>query len=97
MISYSLGQQLGLIWEEQLPLDELAGNLASFESQGVRLTGIVEPFAPVRLVFAWTKSESVPLILGQINFFQAFQVCFDGAHQVFTILPKFQLRSRLVI
>jgi hypothetical protein len=74
VLPYTLGQQLGLIWDEQLPLEELAGNLAAFECRGV---------------FAWTESDSVPLILGQINFFQTFQVCFDGSDQIFTIVPKF--------
>jgi hypothetical protein len=88
VLPYTLGQQLGLIWEEKPLIAQLVGNLAAFESKGVRLTGIVESFTPVRLAFAWTKNESVPLILGQVNFFQMFQVCFDGADQLFTIQLK---------
>ncbi|MGG6269543.1 hypothetical protein ACQ4M3_32975 [Leptolyngbya sp. AN03gr2] len=88
VLPYSLGQQLGLIWEEQPLLEKLSGNLASFESRGARLAGMVEPFSPVPLVFAWTKSNSIPLILGQANFFQTFQVCFDGSDQIFTTVPK---------
>jgi hypothetical protein len=89
VLPYALGKQLGLRWENQLPIAQLAGNLAASESRGVLLTGIVDSFAPVRLAFAWTQSESAPLILGQINFFQEFQVCFDGTEQIFTIQPKF--------
>ncbi len=89
VLPYSLGQRLGLVWEEQPIISRLAGNLAASECRGVQLTGTVEPFAPIRLKFAWTKNEAVPLILGQVNFFQNFQVCFDGADMVFTIVPKF--------
>lgn len=72
VLPYSLGQQLAIVWEEQTPIAQLAGNLASSESRGALLTGIVSRFAPVRLVFAWTQNEYAPLILGQINFFQEF-------------------------
>jgi hypothetical protein len=89
VLPYPIGQQLGLIWEEKLPISQLAGNLAAFAARGVRLTGLVEPFPARRFAFAWTKNESVPLILGQVNFFQEFQVCFDGTDQLFTIQPKF--------
>ncbi|MBE9013274.1 hypothetical protein IQ250_24050 [Pseudanabaenaceae cyanobacterium LEGE 13415] len=89
VLPYSLGQQLGLNWENKAPISQLAGNLAAFESRGVRLTGIVELFPACRLALAWTRNESVPLILGQVNFFQIFQVCFDGADQFFTLQPKF--------
>lgn len=39
------------------------------------------PLLPVRLLkvalaFAWTKAAGVPLILGQVNFVQIFDVCF---------------------
>jgi len=88
VLPYALGQQLGAIWEDQPEISQLAGNLATSTAKGVMLTGIVDNFAPVRLVFAWTQNDSVPLILGQVNFFQAFQVCFDGAERVFTIQPK---------
>lgn len=88
VLPYSLGQQLGFTWEEQTPIAQLAGNLAVSEARGVRLTGIVSSFAPIRFVFAWTQNESAPLIFGQVNFFQAFQVCFDGAEQRFSIQLK---------
>jgi hypothetical protein len=88
VLPYALGQQLGLIWEEQVPIAQLAGNLATSEARGVLLTAIVSHFEPLRLVFAWTQNAAAPLILGQINFFQEFYVCFDGAEQTFAIQPK---------
>lgn len=88
VLPYILGRQLGIRWEEQTPIAQLAGNLAESEARGVLLTGIVSPFKPFRLVFAWTQNESAPLILGQINFFREFQVCFDGADQIFAIQSR---------
>jgi hypothetical protein len=88
VLPYPLGQQLGLVWEAQTPIAQLAGNLAASEARGVLLTGIVPSFQSVRLVFAWTQNETAPLILGQINFFREFQVCFDGDAQIFAIQRK---------
>jgi hypothetical protein len=90
VLPHRLGLQLGVIWEEQTPIAQLAGNLSTSESRGVLITGLVGEYSPVRLVFAWTQNETVPLILGQTNFFQEFKTCFDGANQAFTIHPKEQ-------
>jgi hypothetical protein len=56
--------------------------------RGVVLSATVGPFAPVRLAFAWTRAENVPLILGQMNFFLEFEVCFFRARGLFEIQPK---------
>jgi hypothetical protein len=40
------------------------------------------------LAFAWVKSDQVPLILGQMNFFNEFQVCFERYNLEFEIIPK---------
>jgi hypothetical protein len=77
-----------MLWEEQPPIAQLAGNLSRSESRGVLVTGFVQDYPAIRLVFAWTQDNLAPLILGQVNFFQKFQVCFDGALQVFTLQPR---------
>ena len=90
VLPHKLGLQLGVVWEEQTPIAQLAGNLSTSESRGVLITGLVSEYPAVRLVFAWTQNESAPLILGQINFFQEFKACFDGSNQMFTIHSKAQ-------
>jgi hypothetical protein len=40
------------------------------------------------LAFAWTQSREAPLILGHMNFFAEFDVCFYRADLAF------ELRSR---
>jgi hypothetical protein len=69
VMPYQIGLQLGAIWEEQNTSVQLAGNLANLPAHGLLITANVAQFPPVRLAFAWTRAENVPLILGQVNFF----------------------------
>ena len=57
------------------------------ETRAVLLHCRVADFAPVPLVFAWSRLASVPLLLGQVNFFEAFDVCFYRARRQFEIEP----------
>jgi hypothetical protein len=76
------------IWENQTVSIPLAGNLEPIEARGLIVSGIIDNFAPVRLAFAWTESNNLPLILGQLNFFTEFDVCFYGSQLAFEIGPK---------
>jgi hypothetical protein len=51
-------------------------------------TGQIEGFAPVRLAFAWTKSNRVPVIFGQTNFFIEFDARFCRSQMFFEIAPR---------
>jgi hypothetical protein len=48
----------------------------------------VGDFAPVRLAFAWCKTNEVPLILGQTNFFLEFDICFFRSRNQLSVSPK---------
>ena len=63
----------------------LSGNLANYPAKGILLEAEVSNFVPVRLAFAWTQAENIPLILGQVNFFLEFDVCFFRSQNVFEI------------
>ena len=54
----------------------------------VFLIAEITDFAPVRLAFAWVQSPDAPLILGQINFFMEFEVCFYRSSLEFEVMPK---------
>lgn len=54
----------------------LAGNLAQSDARAILATATIGQFAPVRLAFAWTRNNQVPVSLGQVNFFMEFDVCF---------------------
>lgn len=88
VLPYSIGRQLGAVWEEQMTSVMLAGNLAPVEAKGLIISAKISSFSPVRLVFAWSRSNDVPLLLGRMNFFLKFDVCFYGSQKVFEISPK---------
>ena len=85
VLPYGIGVRLGAVWEAQTTRVRLTGNLAAQEARALLLEARVAELAPVRLVFAWTRAETVPLLLGQINFFEEFDVCFHRARLQFEI------------
>lgn len=90
VLPYDVGLQIGLIWETQRFRLPVAHWLRGAEAFGVLMTGQIDPFPPIDLAFAWTQKTSaeVPIILGETNFFQEFDVCLSGSQQVFEIAPK---------
>lgn len=88
VLPFALGQQLGAVWEQQATPLTLTGNLAAYEAKALVLMAQVGSFPPVRLVFAWARTESVPVILGQVNFFMEFDVCFFRSRSLFEVRPK---------
>jgi hypothetical protein len=90
VLPYAVGLELGLVWDQQSIPVRLTGNLATAEARAVILTGTIGQFPPVRLAFAWTQSSQVPLILGQVNFFMEFDVCFFRSDMAFEIRPHGQ-------
>jgi hypothetical protein len=87
VLPFSLGLRLGAVWEAHKTSVTLTGNLAALEARALLVSGRVAKFAPVRLVFAWARTDDVPLILGQVNFFQEFEVSFHGARRQFELQP----------
>ncbi len=88
VLPYSVGVQLGAVWEEQTVSVTLAGNLAAVEARGLLVSANISHFPPVRLVFAWSLSDDTPLLLGRMNFFLEFDVCFYCSQLAFEVRPK---------
>jgi hypothetical protein len=88
VLPYHLGLELGASWSEQPLSLQLSGNLANYEARGIVLIGTVGQFSSVELVFAWTRAEGAPLILGQMNFFAEFDVCFFRSQFTFEVQSK---------
>ena len=88
VLPYQLGLKLGAVWENQMKLSQLAGNLGNYESRGLILTAQIADFELVKLAFAWTKAENIPVILGQTNFFSLFDVCFFRQDDEFEIKTR---------
>lgn len=87
VLPYSLGLTLGAVWEAQTTRVTLSGNLALQEARAIVLHARIADFTPVPLVFAWAHTDAVPLLLGQMNFFEAFDVCFHRSRRQFEIEP----------
>ena len=88
LLPYEIGLELGFVWSQQkVPLD-LAGNLAQYEARAVIVRAVVGQFEPVQLVFAWTKATGIPLLLGQVNFFIEFDICFRRSQLNFEVSLK---------
>jgi hypothetical protein len=88
VLPYELGLQLGGVWENQTVQVQLSGNLGRSEARGLALSGTVAQFSPVLLVFAWTQARDAPVILGHMNFFAEFNVCFYRHELAFEVEPR---------
>jgi hypothetical protein len=88
VLPYDVGVRLGAVWANQTTPVQLTGNLAAAEARVLVVTAVVGKFDPVKLAFAWSQANSVPVILGQINFFLEFDICFFRSRSFFEIKPK---------
>jgi hypothetical protein len=87
VLPHSLGVQLGFDWNAQTLQVRLTGVLAQIEARGIAVEAVVGQLPPVRLVLAWAASDQVPFVLGQFNFFQAFDVSFFRSRGTFEVRP----------
>ena len=88
VLPFSIGQQLGATWDAQKAIIRLAGNMANSMAQPIVLKAEIGEFTPVSLAFAWVSHDNVPVILGQTNFFNEFEVCFFRNSFEFEVKPK---------
>ena len=87
VLPYDVGLQLGFDWGQQRVPVQLGGNLGQAPAYAVLVDGTIAPFPSVRLAFAWTRNNAVPVILGQTNFFLAFDVTFRRKRSEVELLP----------
>ena len=85
VLPHAVGVELGFDWDQQTTSVQLSGNLVIAQARAVVVSAMVGRFAPVRLAFAWANVDNVPVILGQVNFFLCFDVCFFRSRGVFEI------------
>ena len=87
VLPYTVGVELEAQWARQTIPVRLTGNLARLEARALIVDATVANFPSVRLAFAWTRAEGVPLILGQVNFFKEFDVFFSRSRSFFEVSP----------
>jgi len=88
VLPYSLGVELGANWNDEKPFTGISGNLAQSEARAIILDATIASFSPIRLLFIWVKTDIARVILGQINFFQEFNVCFFASVEIFELQRK---------
>jgi hypothetical protein len=88
VLPYQIGLELGAVWEQQTLELTLSGNLGNNQARGLVLSGQIANFTPILLAFAWTQSPNAPVILGHLNFFAEFNVCFYRHELAFEICPQ---------
>jgi hypothetical protein len=88
VLPYQIGLELGAVWEQQTVELTLSGNLGNNQARGLVLSGQIADFTPILLAFAWTQSPNAPVILGHLNFFAEFNVCFYRHELAFEVCPK---------
>jgi hypothetical protein len=90
ILPYDVGMSLSLNWDNQTFSLDLGGVLTGTPAYAVLLQAVIEPFPPLKLAFAWINKPSteVRVLLGQVNFFQEFDVHFYGHQKAFEIALK---------
>ncbi len=89
VLPYEVGLRLGAVWDDSNATLRLAGTLGELKRDAIICHGTSgRIFPPIRLAFAWVKSNNVPVILGQTNFFMEFEICFYRSKLEFEIKPK---------
>jgi hypothetical protein len=91
VLPYPVGVALGADWDQQSTVISLAGSLGRVEARALVLLALHPQLTldgPIRLVFAWTRAEDVPVIFGQTNVFMEFNVCFYRSQATFEVHPR---------
>lgn len=87
VLPFSLGANLGFRWHDENDEIDLGGLLNGVAAKAIDVVCSVGKFPPIELTFAWVKTDGVPLLLGQFNFFLAFDVCFFRSVNEFPVRP----------
>ena len=91
LIPFSVGRDLGAVWEQQKVAVPLVGSLGRVEARALIVEALHSQLTsdhPVELIFAWAKDENVPVLFGQTNFLMEFRVCFDASNAIFEVYPR---------
>jgi len=88
IIPYQLGVQLGGNWNQYPGSLPLGGVFANYPAKPLFLDVRIGTFPPVQLSFGWTQAPTARLLLGQMNFFLEFDVCFYRTRGEFHVQPR---------
>lgn len=88
VLPFDVGLRFGVSWNS-LPVPiALGGIAAGLTAKLLMVGGSLGTLPPTPLLFAWSPTNTVPVLLGQINFFFEFDVCFYRSRSEFTVAPR---------
>ena len=80
-----MGIALGMVWEEQEAFVDLGGLELLTDSRYAQVDLRVGDLPLKPMGFAWAKTDGIDLILGQLSFFEHFDVCFYRSRKLFEV------------
>lgn len=86
VLPFSVGSRFGLDWNS-LTQGVGVGGVVKTPAKFMATILTIGPLPPVMQLFAWASSDDVPLVLGYVNFFLEFDVCFYATRGIFTVEP----------
>ena len=88
VLPYRVGSALGADWDELEDLGPLVGSLSSSTSRALTVSAKILGLtgeSGVQLLFAWADTNSLPVLLGQIDFFIEFNICIYRSQNYFEV------------
>ncbi len=88
VLPYDVGARFGVAWNS-LPVSiTLGGVAAGTTAKLLSVHGVIGPLPSSPLLFAWSPTNTVPVLLGQVKFFFEFDICFYRSRSEFTVAPR---------
>jgi hypothetical protein len=87
VLPWSVGLQFGVDWTSLTIPCVVGGSAGGIPGKFLVVNGTVASLPTIQLAFAWVRSDAVPLILGQTNFFLEFDIAFYRHRGIFTVEP----------
>ena len=88
VLPFDVGARFGIPWNSLPVTITLGGIAAGITAKLLSLEGLVGTLPPTPLLFAWSPTNTVPVLLGQVNFFFEFDICFFRSRAEFTVAPR---------
>lgn len=88
VLPWHFGSMLGLVWQPEKATIQVAGVPNQAVATPVLLSLSFGSFSDVTQAFAWCQSDTIPLVLGQTNFFMEFDICFFRTRLEFQVVRR---------
>lgn len=85
VLPYQVGLELGADWDAPSVIEDLQGLGGGIKAKRIVVDLYVETWPGIRQIFAWAHDDEIPVILGQIDFFQNVDVCFHKSRNSFDV------------